>query len=110
MTSQDDTVNAYRKLRTYCDDLAARYEAIEAWRNRHPDHHTDLYQADATIYHLREQFYGVFGDKPLLRTSTFDPDDPMPANTHDLLTSKRFIDIMQLALGTYEATTNKEAR
>ena len=79
MTDHD----AYRRLRSYADDLAGRRASLSAWMLRNPD-------ADD----LDDDQY-----RELVRR------DPKP-HVNDLVTAQRFHDLMTVALVAYERRTN----
>ena len=72
--------DAYRRLRDYADDLAARQAALDAWNERNP-------VADE----LDDDAYRELVAR-----------DPKP-HTNDLVTVQRFHDLLAVALGAYEA-------
>lgn len=101
--------NAYGRLSAYFSDLQHRLSLFEEWKDRHPDYLSPQFRADAQRweeYVTRKEFYeSELGQKtvdpvtdplgPFI--SSFNPEDTQP-HTSDLLTTQRFVDLMQVAL------------
>jgi hypothetical protein len=71
--------DAYARLRAYADDLNARVVAQEAWKRRHPKWET-------------------FDDFTWEQVTDVDPYP----QTNDLVTARRLLDVMLVALAAYE--------
>lgn len=110
MRENDDVTNAYIELRTYCDDLLIQKALVDVWIGRHPDYMSSLYSADSEIYRLVQLNYDDFHRWNITSNSasTFDPNDPMPANTAEPITAATFISLMQLALSVYELVNDHQ--
>lgn len=84
---------AFLRLNEYFLDLKRRHEELFVWRLRHPDYDSAEFGKDWDEW--------VEYRLPAVNGSTFDPDD-LPPSVSDLLTSERFLDVVEVAVIAYQ--------